>query len=156
MIELSKERMDQILHEETTKKEESDTILRGIYTRYMRLYEKYFSDLDALDDDKIAEMKKYHEETISLVKYYYMDIPQDVCDGIREFEKKYNVNLLGPEWRKYLSDGYKEFKAGSESRNKSEEFYKAEFRKKILESFYDAMDYVEQSRKVRLIPGPDR
>ena len=45
MIELSNERIEQILHEETVKEEKVSTILRGIYTRYMRLYEKYFSDI---------------------------------------------------------------------------------------------------------------
>ena len=59
MVELSKERIDQILHEETTKKEELDTILRSIYTRYMHLFEKYFADIDALNDDRIAELRKY-------------------------------------------------------------------------------------------------
>ena len=54
MIELSIERVDQILHQETPKKEELATILRGIYTRYMCLYEKYFADIDALNDDTIA------------------------------------------------------------------------------------------------------
>ena len=61
MVELSNERIGQILHEETTKKEESETILRGIYTRYMRLFEKYLADIDALNDEKIADFKKYHE-----------------------------------------------------------------------------------------------
>ena len=32
--------------------------------------------MDALNEDKIAELKKYHEETESLIKYYYMDIPR--------------------------------------------------------------------------------
>ena len=63
MVEFSKERIGQILHEETMKKEETETILRGIYTRYMLLYERYFADIDTLDDDKIAELKKYHEDT---------------------------------------------------------------------------------------------
>lgn len=40
MVGLSNERIEQILHEETAKKEELQTILRGIYTRYMRLYER--------------------------------------------------------------------------------------------------------------------
>ena len=44
MVELSNERIEQILHEETMKKEELETILRSIYTRYMRLYEKYFAE----------------------------------------------------------------------------------------------------------------
>lgn len=97
MVELSKERIEQILHEETMKKEELETILRGIYTRYMRLFEKYFADIDALNDDEIAELRKYHEETGSLVKYYYMDIPLDICIGLKEFENKYSVKLLGSE-----------------------------------------------------------
>ena len=40
MVELSKVRIGQILHKETTKKEDLETILRSLYTRYMRLYEK--------------------------------------------------------------------------------------------------------------------
>ena len=94
MVELSKERIEQILHEETMKKEELDTILRSIYTRYMHLFENYFSDIDALNDDEIAKLRNYHEETRSLIKYYYMDIPQDICTGIKEFENKYSANLL--------------------------------------------------------------
>lgn len=58
MIELSHERIEQILHEETVKKEDLDTILRGIYFRYMRLYERYFADLDALDDDIISQAER--------------------------------------------------------------------------------------------------
>ena len=142
MVELSNERIGQILHEETTKKEESETILRGIYTRYMRLFEKYLADIDALNDEKIAEFKKYHEETRSLIKYYYMDIPQDVCTGIREFENKYSSNLLGSEWHEYLFGSYEEFKEKIRDKDKSEESLKAEFSKQTLMAFYDAMDYV--------------
>ena len=82
MIELSTERIEQILNEETVKKAETTAILRSIYTRYMLLYERYFTDIDALNDDKIAQFKNYHEETISLFKYYYLDIPQDTCLGL--------------------------------------------------------------------------
>ena len=142
MIELSNERLDQILHKETVKKEELGTILRSIYTRYMRLYEKYFADIDALNDDVIAELKKYHEETGSLVKYYYMDIPLDICMGLREFEEKYSANLLGPEWHKYLFDTYKEFKEKNKKKNKSEKDLKADFSKQALTAFYDAIGYV--------------
>jgi len=142
MVELSKERIEQILHEETMKKEELETILRGIYTRYMRLFEKYFADIDALNDDEIAELRKYHEETGSLVKYYYMDIPLDICIGLKEFENKYSVKLLGSEWHKYLFDSYEEFRENSRSQNKSEEYLKAEFTKQTLSAFYEAMDYV--------------
>ena len=117
MVELSKERIEQILHEETMKKEELETILRSIYTRYMRLYEKYFADIDALNDDEVAELRKYHEETRSLVRYYYMDIPLDICMGLKEFENKYSANLLGPEWHEYLFDSYEEFKEKIRSRN---------------------------------------
>ena len=106
MVELSKERMEQILHEETMKKEDSDAILRGVYTRYMRLFEKYLKDIDALNDEQIAEMKQYHEETRSLVKYYYMDIPHDVCTGIREFEEKITDELLGDNWHNILFDSF--------------------------------------------------
>ena len=50
----------------------------------MRLYEEYFADIDALNDDKITELRNYHEETRSLARYYYMNIPQDICEGIKE------------------------------------------------------------------------
>ena len=140
MVELSNERIEQILHEETAGKEEVETILRSIYTRYVRLYEKYLADTDALNDETIAELRKYHEETRSLIKYYYMDIPQDVCTALREFENKYSSNLLGSEWHKYISDSYEEFKEKNE--NRSEEYLKAEFIKQTRMAFYDAMDYI--------------
>ncbi len=142
MVELSKVRIGQILHKETTKKEDLETILRSIYTRYMRLYEKYFADIDALNDDEIAELRKFHEETRSLVKYYYMDIPQDVCEGIKEFENKYSDCLLGAEWHEYLFDCYEDFREKSKSKNKGEETLKAEFAKQALADFYEAMDHV--------------
>lgn len=142
MVELSNERIEQILHEETTKKEETETILRSIYTRYMRLYEKYFADIEALNDDEIAGLKNYHEETRSLIKYFYMDIPQDICTGIKEFENKYSANLLGSEWHEYLFGSYEEFREQSRIKDKSEEYIKAEFTKQALSDFYDAMDYI--------------
>ena len=142
MVELSKERIEQILHEETMKKEELETILRSIYTRYMRLYEKYFADIDALNDDEIAALRQYHEETTSLVRYYYMDIPLDICMGLKEFENKYSANLLGAEWHEYLFGSYKDFKENSRSRNKTDEYLKAAFKKQTLSAFYEAMDYV--------------
>ena len=106
MIQLSTERVHQILYEETQKTEELKTVLRGIFTRYMHLYEEYYADIDALNDDKIAEMRKYHEETKSLVKHYYLDIPQDTCMGLREFDDKYIDKFLGSGWKKYLFDKY--------------------------------------------------
>ena len=103
----------------------------------MRLYEKYFADPDALNDEVIAELNQYHEETRSLVKYYYMDIPQDVCAGLERFDDKYGDKLLGPDWQQSLSDLYKYFRG--KKWNKNEEWVKAEFRKKALEGFYTAM-----------------
>ena len=70
MIELKRERIEQILNEETAKKKDPDDILHSVYTRYMFLYEKYLEDIDTLSDDRIAELRAYHEETISLVKFY--------------------------------------------------------------------------------------
>lgn len=110
MIELSNERLEQMLHKETAKKEELGTILRGVYARYMHLYEAYLADIDALNDARIAELRKYQEETESLVKYYYMDIPPDICLRLREFEEEYGALLLGPEWRKHLSDSFEDFR----------------------------------------------
>ena len=81
---------------------------RHLYQIYASVWE--IPCIDALNDEKIADFKKYHEETRSLIKYYYMDIPQDVCTGIREFENKYSSNLLGSEWHEYLFGSYEEFK----------------------------------------------
>ena len=142
MVELKNERIEQILHEETVKKEDLTTILRGIYTRYMRLYEKYFADIDALNDEKIAELRSFHEETESLIKYYYMDIPLDICMDIDEFEKKYSANLLGADWHKYLFGNYQEFCDAGRNMDKSKEQLKAEFTEKTLAAFYGAMDYI--------------
>ena len=142
MVECSKERIEQILHEETMKKEEPETILRSIYTRYMLLYEKYFADIDALDDDKIAELKQYHEETRSLIKYTYMDIPMDICMDLREFENRYSSRLLGPQWHAFLFENYAEFREENEGKNTSEETLKAEFTKQTLTAFYETMDYI--------------
>ncbi len=142
MVELSAERIEQILHKETAKKEELPLILRGIYTRYMRLFERYFADIDALNDEKIAELKKYHEETGSLVRHYYMDIPMDVCMGIKEFENRYVANLLGPEWHGYLFDSYEDFREDNWHGNESEKALKAAFTRERLEAFYEIMDYI--------------
>ncbi len=145
MIELSTERIEKILHEETAKKEELATILRGIYNRYMRLYEQYFSDIDALTDQKIGELKSFHEETQSLTKYYFMDIPQDICIKLNEFDKEYSADLLGPKWHEYLFDVYEEFKERREDEDLSEEALKKEFSRQLLSVFYDDMDYVFRS-----------
>ena len=142
MIELSNERLEEILHQETAKKEETTAILRSIYTRYMRLYERYFADIDALDEDGIAELRTYHEETRSLVKHYYMDIPQDICLRLREFEEKFSGSLLGPEWRACLFACYADFRKQNQSRVKGEKELKAEFAKQALTAFYDAIGYV--------------
>ena len=142
MVGLSNERIEQILHEETPKKEELLTILRGIYTRYMRLYERYYADIDALNDDVIAELKNYHEETKSLCKCYYMDIPLDICTGLIEFDNEYSDKLLGDDWHKFLLDSYKDFRDEHEYENKSEASLKAEFADQKLTSFYEVMDYV--------------
>ena len=142
MLELSKERIDQMLHEETVKKEEVSTILRCIYLRYMRLYETYFADIDALNEDVITELRNSHEETKSLIKNYYMDMPQDVCKCLAAFDKEYSEKLLGPDWQKYLSGIYRDFKENHSGKNRNREARKAEFEAQTLEAFYDAMDYV--------------
>lgn len=142
MIELSNKRMEQILHEETQKTEDPATILRGIYTRYMRMYEEYFADIDALNDAKIAELQKYNEETRSLVKYYYMDIPQEICSELTIFDKEYNAKLLGADWHKRLFDVYHDFKAKNGGENKSEKCLKAEFSEYCLTDFYEVMDSI--------------
>lgn len=142
MIELSTERIEQILYKETPKTDVLPTILRSIYVRYLSLYEKYFADIEALDDDVIADLKKYHEETRSLVKYYYMDIPQDVCGELETFDETYNAKLLGPDWNQILFDAYKEYGAEYKNRNKSRERLKADFSEACLKAFYDLMEEV--------------
>ena len=142
MIELSNELIDQILHRETAKTEALETILRSIYTRYMRLYEKYFADIDALNNEAIAELRKYHQETGSLVKVYYLDIPQDICTNLREFEEQYSEKLLGPAWHDCLFGLYREFRQKNENKSQKGKDLKAEFEKYMLSAFYDAMDYI--------------
>ena len=142
MVELSNERIEQILQEETVKKEDPGVILRSIYTRYMRLYEKYLANTDGLNDAEIAEMRDYHEETKSLIKYYYMDIPQDVCTDLREFDEKYIDKQFGPEWKQVLSGKFEDFKSSIFNEDKDEECLKAEFKKQSLDYFYDTMDYI--------------
>jgi len=139
MVELSNERIEQILHEETKKTEALPLILRSIYARYMNLYEDYVAHFDTLNDDKIAGFKKQHEETKSLIKYYYMDIPEDVCDELGEFEEKSSDILLGRDWKMHLYDAYDEFKEKNDAWGKSEDYYKAEFKKYALKEFYKAM-----------------
>ena len=142
MMELSKERIEQKRNEETVKKESADAILRCIYARYMHMYEQYFADIDALNDVRIAEMRKSNEETLCLIRYYYMDIPMDVCAGLKEFEKQYNANLLGPDWHRFLFSAYEDFREANKSKYMNEGQVKAAFEKEALEGFYDAMDYV--------------
>ena len=142
MIELSIERVAQIMHEETAKTEDRPTVFRGIYTRYMHLYESYFADIDALNDDKVAEFSNYHEETKSLIKHYYLDIPLDVFTHLRELDDTYTDKLLGSEWHKFLFDVYKDFEEKNKSENMSEETLKAEFSKQAVDAFYDSMDYI--------------
>ena len=142
MVELSNVRVEKILHEETKKTEALPLILRSIYTRYMYLYENYFADFEALNEEKIAEFRKYHEETKSLINYYYMDIPQDICTSIKTFEENGSCHLLGPVWKKNLYDMYEEFKEKNTEWDDCEAHYKAEFKKEALKEFYEAMEYV--------------
>ena len=143
MVELRNERIQQMLREETPKTEEVKTILRCVYTRYMRLFEKYFADIDALNDDRIAELKQYFEETKSLGKYYYMDIPQEICEGLSMFDDAYIAELLGSNWHKYIFDSYKNFRdENDEDGKKSEERCKAEFTEQVLTAFYETMDSI--------------
>lgn len=142
MVELSNDRVEQILREETMKTESLATILRAVYTRYMHVYEKLLADIDALKDDEIEELRNYHEETKSLVKYYYMDIPLDICLELNEFDSSYSDKLLGPDWHAYLFEKYEEFRDYNMSMNRNEEILKAEFAEQNLTAFYSAMDSV--------------
>lgn len=142
MLELNQDRIEQVVLKETPKTEVLPLILRSIYDRYMYLYEKYFTDIDALNDDTISELNKYNEETKSLVKCYFMDIPQDICRELEEFDDTYNAKLLGTDWHKTLFNAYRYFRDENESDNKSEKCLKAEFSERCLKAFYDAMDYI--------------
>ncbi len=71
-----------------------------------------------------------------------MDIPQDICTDIMEFENEYCAKLLGPKWHEVLFNSYKDFKEENEDENESEEYLKAEFAKQALSSFYDEMDSI--------------
>ena len=142
MVEISKERVEKILHDETPKDETLKTILRGIYLRYARLYEEYFADIDALNGQIIARLRQDHEEIRGLIKSYYLDIPHDVCLEIKEFDTECTDKLLGSDWHKYLLDNYAKFKAKSDMKNKNKELLKAEFSKQAMSGFYDAMDYI--------------
>ncbi len=142
MIQLKAQVIERMLHQETAQKEDLGTILRCIYTRYMRLYEHYFADIDALNNETVAGMRKYHEETMSLVKYYYMDIPLDICIRLEQFEEKCTDLLLGPAWRVHLHEGYEEFREKHEKSNPGGNNLKDEFRTETMKAFYDAMGYI--------------
>lgn len=142
MIELSNERAEQILHKETPNTEQLPLILRGIYTRYMHLFERFYADIDALDNAAIEELRKYHEETKSLVKYYYMDIPLDICMEIKDFEEECSAKLLGYGWKEDLAESYQDFKDEYEGENISKPAIKAAFAAHKLEEFYHTMDAV--------------
>lgn len=142
MVELSNERIEQIIKDETKKTEALPMILRAIYNRYMNLYEHYIAEVDTLTDDKVAAYKKQHEETRSLIKYYYMDIPQDVCHELNQFDENCDSVLLGRDWKKHVYDAYDEFKSKSKAWNKEEDYYIAEFKKYALKEFYAAMEEI--------------
>ena len=142
MVELSYERIGEILQKETWKTEGQATILRAIYTRYMLLFERYFADIDALNDEKIAELKQYDEETKSFVKYFYMDIPEEVAEALHYFDREYSAKLLGPDWSKLLTIGYKEFRLDHLDDQWDEARVKDEFKEQNLSDFYDAMDRI--------------
>ena len=142
MIELSNDRIKEILEDETAKTIDLKIILRGLYTRYRNLYEPYIAGFDKLNDDRVAEFAKTHAETKALFKYYYLDIPQDICSKIEEFEEKSCDKLLGRDWKKNVYDAYDEFKSKNKAWNKGEDYYQAEFKKEALKEFYEAMEYI--------------
>lgn len=142
MIQLSNERAEQIIQEETKKTQPLPQLLRAIYTRYMNLYEDYIANMFDLTSEKVAEYKKQNDETICLVRYYFMDIPQDVCEGIFDFEEKVGDKLLGPEWKTNLYDAYEEFKDKSDEWDMTEDYYKGAFKKYALKEFYEVMENI--------------
>ena len=140
MVELSNERIDKIMHEETLKTEDLKTLLRAIYTRYMHLFERYFADIDKLNDKKIAEFRKYHEETKSLMKYYYVDIPHDVFLYLSDYDERYVDKLLGTGWKDYLTENFNKFKKNKTKDSDDEKSIKAKFADHCLDDFYESMD----------------
>ena len=145
MAELKKERIEQILINETPRNEELKTILRGLYTRYRHVYETYYTDIDKLNDQTIAELKKYQEETRSLLMSYYMDVPIDICHELLEFDEMDMDKLLGPDWHKHLYDSYDDFAIEHENENKSEAYLKEKFAEEKLTDFYEEMDSIFRS-----------
>lgn len=142
MVELDSKRVNQIVSEETPKTEELRTILRAVYVRYMHLYEQYFDNIDALNDKKINELKKYHDETVDLKKYYYIDIPLDICVALDKIDEEYTNELLGDDWHHYLFDKYEDFKCTFENMEKTEDYLKAEFKEQTMTAFYETMGYI--------------
>ena len=134
MVELSNERIEQMLHEEIENDVDRDEVLRSIYSRYIQLYERYFADVDALDDDAVAALREYHEETRSLIKLYYMDIPQDTCTQLKEFDEQYIEKLLGPGWHEYLFGGKRDIKKKAGTITKVRNIIKRGMRKKPKKS----------------------
>ena len=142
MVKLDNERVEQILQNETMKTQPLPTILRGIYTRYINLYEDYIAEIDKLTDDKIDAYKRQNAETQSLIKYYYMDIPQDVCYELNKFEENVADELLGREWKRGIYDAFEEFKENNDAWNKSDDYYMAEFKKALRKELYKAMENI--------------
>ena len=58
------------------------------------------------------------------------------------FEEKVSDKLLGRDWKMHLYDIYDEYKAKNKARNKSEDYYKAEFSKAAMDSFYEMMETI--------------
>ena len=142
MIELSYDQVDQIMHKDTPRSEDLPLILRSIYLRYLHLFETYFADIDALDDDKIIELKKYHEETRSLIKIFYLDIPMDVFYALGSVDEDDVSKMLSTELKQYVFDSFRNFMLENRDESKSKERFKLEFAQKNLTDFYSSMDTV--------------
>ena len=140
MVKLDNERVEQILEKETLKTIPLPMLLRCIYNRYLDLYEDYIAEADKLTDEKIDAFKRRNEETQSLIKYYYMDIPEDICYDLNKFEEKIADELLGREWKRVFYDAFDEFKENHDDWNKSDDWYMAEFKKATRKELYKTLD----------------
>ena len=71
-----------------------------------------------------------------------MDIPEETGTYLQVFDKEYTVKLLGPDWKKYVSESFQEFISEHKKEAKNEDHLKEMYREEILGAFYDAMNHV--------------
>ena len=142
MVELSPERIEEILHKETVKEEDPKTVMRAVYNRYRCVFEQYIDQIFEMNQSKIDEFNKYHQETNSLIKYYFVDIPMDTCAALAKFEHDVMDYMLGPDWQRVILNGFEEFKRKNKNKYRlaNEETWRKKFKEELLSMFYVSME----------------